>query len=152
MLLDGSDADRRMIERMLGRGTGRYTFEHATTHQQALEILAESRIDLVVMDVVLSDLPGPEAIVMLQHKHRGVPVIVVTEHTSEGMLDACSKAGADEVVPKLGIDRKRLTRAVDASLANLYRMRAREVVSRADHASKACYALVGAVFDGGGPN
>ncbi|GEM_PF-3307420 len=150
LLLDSADADRRMIERMLGRGTGRFQVRHATTHEDAMQMLAEDRIDLVIMDLLLSDLPGFEALVKLTQQHRNVPVIVVTEEVDENLATACRKGGADEVVSKRGIDRYLINRAVDASLASIYRARARDVSSRADHAVEACYQMVSATFDGCG--
>ena len=70
--------------------------------RMALKLFSEQAPDVVLMDVNLSDIPGPELCAMLRKKEGGrdVPVIMMTGRSREATASVAAEAGACEVLTK----------------------------------------------------
>jgi DNA-binding response OmpR family regulator len=68
----------------------------------ALRFFSEQAPDIVLMDVKLSDIPGPELCAMLKKlaAGRNLPVIMMTGRSREAAAPAAAAAGACEVLTK----------------------------------------------------
>jgi len=85
LLVEDQDAVRRALRRTL-RGLGYHVIE-AGSGESALEISRQSprRIDLLLTDVTLSGIQGPELARRLRETHAGIRVLFVTGYASEAV-------------------------------------------------------------------
>ena len=72
----------------------------ATNGEEALRLLAESRFDVVVVDVRMPGMNGVQLARLIRHKHPQVAVVLITGHGSMGDAAACREFGASEVLAK----------------------------------------------------
>ena len=76
----------------------------AGTGREALERLAETTFDVVLMDVQMPEMDGLEATAALREQERAsgghVPVIAMTAHAMQGDRERCLAAGMDAYVAK----------------------------------------------------
>jgi len=101
LLVDSLEINRRLAKGML-RSAGQYEFFEAASGRAALEILETQAIDLVILDLMLPDISGPEFCRRLKghRKTHLLPILVITslqgaEHEVLGI-----DAGADEYLTK----------------------------------------------------
>lgn len=101
LLADSLEMNRRLIKSML-RATGQYEFIEAATGQAALQVIERQPVDLVIMDLLMPDIPGPEFCRRLKSSRRTqlLPILMITsmvgaEHEVRGI-----DAGADEYLTK----------------------------------------------------
>jgi two-component system, OmpR family, response regulator RegX3 len=87
------DTVRAFLER------SRYAVLTAATGQQALDVAARLKPDLVVLDLMLPDLPGEEVARSLRAISQ-VPIIMLTAKAGEADRVAGLKLGADDYVVK----------------------------------------------------
>jgi protein-histidine pros-kinase len=95
----------------------------AADGQEALDVLSDQEVDLVLMDVEMPRLNGLEAVGALRGQERAtgghLPVIAMTAHAMKGDRDRCLEAGMDDYLSK-PIDAESLATAlVRWSNANL---------------------------------
>lgn len=101
LLVDSLEINRRLAKGML-RSAGQYEFFEAATGRAALDILEKQPVDLVVMDLMMPDISGPEFCRRLKgnRKTQLLPILMITsmqgaEHEVLGI-----DAGADEYLTK----------------------------------------------------
>ena len=84
LLVEDNEVNRRLAEFLL-RSQG-YEVREAASAEQAFEILATERVDLIVMDIQLPDMDGLEATRRLKADPllRNIPVIAVTSFAMTG--------------------------------------------------------------------
>jgi CheY-like chemotaxis protein len=76
--------------------------------REAVGALGSTKVDAVLMDMVMPDMDGFETIQRIRADplHRAIPIIAVTARAMPGDREACLSAGADDYVPKpIDIDR-----------------------------------------------
>ena len=84
----------------VGLTTQGYTPIEATNGKTALERMADSAPDLVILDLGLPDIQGHELLRRLRDENNLVPVIILSSRTDEaGIVDAL-ELGADDYVTK----------------------------------------------------
>jgi putative two-component system response regulator len=101
LLIDSLEINRRLAKGML-RSAGQYEFFEAATGRAALDILEKQPVDLIVMDLMMPDISGPEFCRRLKssRKTQLLPILMITsmqgaEHEVLGI-----DAGADEYLTK----------------------------------------------------
>lgn len=101
LLVDSLEINRRLAKGML-RSAGQYEFFEAATGRAALDILDRQAIDLVILDLMMPDISGPEFCRRLKgnRKTQLLPILMITsmqgaEHEVLGI-----DAGADEYLTK----------------------------------------------------
>ncbi|MFN0104904.1 MAG: HD domain-containing phosphohydrolase [Bryobacteraceae bacterium] len=101
LLIDSLEINRRLAKGML-RSAGQYEFFEAATGRAALDILDRHPIDLVILDLMMPDISGPEFCRRLKgnRKTQLLPILMITsmqgaEHEVLGI-----DAGADEYLTK----------------------------------------------------
>jgi len=101
LLVDSLEINRRLAKGML-RSAGQYEFFEAATGRAALDILERQPIDLVILDLMMPDISGPEFCRRLKgnRKTHLLPILMITsmqgpEHEVLGI-----DAGADEYLTK----------------------------------------------------
>jgi two-component system, response regulator YesN len=78
-----------------------YGIIQAESGDEALEILKKpNEVDLVVMDVMMPGVKGTEVLAVLKQNDPGLPVIILTGHSSKDIAVEALKAGADDYIEK----------------------------------------------------
>jgi signal transduction histidine kinase/CheY-like chemotaxis protein/HPt (histidine-containing phosphotransfer) domain-containing protein len=79
---------------------------HAPSGRAALDALAGKTFDLVLLDVELSDMDGPEVARRIREggeagpSGAAVPIVAMTAHSASDARETCMKAGMDDFVTK----------------------------------------------------
>lgn len=76
-----------------------YQIEKAYTGKEALQVLEEKRIDLVLMDIMMPEMDGITAVSRLREKYN-VPVILLTAKSEDSDKVLGLNVGADDYVTK----------------------------------------------------
>lgn len=76
-----------------------YQIEKAYTGKQALQVLEEKKIDLVLMDIMMPEMDGITAVSLLREKYN-VPVILLTAKSEDSDKVLGLNVGADDYVTK----------------------------------------------------
>lgn len=76
-----------------------YQIEKAYTGTQALQVLEEKKIDLVLMDIMMPEMDGITAVSLLREKYN-VPVILLTAKSEDSDKVLGLNVGADDYVTK----------------------------------------------------
>ncbi len=101
LVVDDHEINRRAMSLMLEPLSAEVTL--AASGGEALSLLAARAFDVVLMDVHMPDMSGPEAVMRLRlaaGPNRQVPVIAVTGATEESDIQACLAAGMTDWVAK----------------------------------------------------
>jgi CheY-like chemotaxis protein len=112
--------DSRVNRMLLGRALTALGVEsiEAESGLRALEIMAETPVDVVLLDLLMPELDGYETLERLaaDERLRHIPVIVVTAVDELGSVVRCIELGATDYLPK-PFDTAILRARVNASLA-----------------------------------
>lgn len=115
LLVEDNDMNRDMLSRrLLRRG---YDVVMALDGQQAVEMAAAEKPDLILMDMSLPVLDGWEATrrIKAAAETRGIPVIALTAHAMSGDREKALESGCDDYDTK-PIDLPRLLEKMTAAL------------------------------------
>lgn len=95
LIVDDSPTMRRMIIASL-RDLKDVSFEEASSGLEAIEHLAISRADLMVLDLNMPDMHGMEVVqfVRKHQAHRSIPIIILTTRGDDSSRSAALDAGA----------------------------------------------------------
>ncbi len=87
----------------------------ADNGKTALRKLDEEKVDLILMDIMMPEMDGYEAIKKIRdnNKYRKIPIIVLTAKSLKGDKDKCIELGANDYIPK-PIDYNNLMRVMGA--------------------------------------
>lgn len=74
----------------------------ATNGSEALYLLGQNAYDLVLMDLQMPIMDGLEATAHIRENHDldGMPIIVMTAHTGQEILEECLRTGANDYISK----------------------------------------------------
>lgn len=100
LVVEDNEKSMKLLRDVL-QATGYRTLE-ATTGRRAVELAAEHRPDLVLMDIQLPDIDGVEALGRLRADERtaSIPVFALTAQAMQGDRDRFLAAGFDGYVSK----------------------------------------------------
>lgn len=101
LLVDDSPSARKFIRRVLSN-LGIQKFIEAENGQQAVQILAETMVDLVVTDYNMPEMDGRELVDYIRQRswQQTVPVLMVTSEQDNGRLAAIQDAGVSGICDK----------------------------------------------------
>lgn len=96
LLVEDNEMNRDMLSRRLIRKE--FDVEFALDGQQAVEMAATIRPDLILMDLSLPIMDGWEAIrrIKADEATKKIPIIALTAHAMSGDREKALNAGADE--------------------------------------------------------
>jgi len=100
LLVEDNPVNRRLAEFLL-RSHG-YQVREAATALEAFEILKTERPDLIVMDILLPGMDGPEATKKLKEQPAtaDIPVVAVTSYAMKGDREKAFAAGCAGYITK----------------------------------------------------
>ncbi|SHI38355.1 His Kinase A (phospho-acceptor) domain-containing protein [Shimia gijangensis] len=100
LVVDDDPVNREMLQRRLARSG--YTSSVVASGQEALDTLAKSRADLVLLDLMMPGLSGLETLEILKadQRLRTVPVIMLTAADDMNTMVQCVLQGADDYIFK----------------------------------------------------
>lgn len=103
LIVDDSEIMRSILQRVLvlsGIGIGRI-FE-ASDGNEALNIMAENNVDIVLTDIIMPLVNGREMITRMKasKKLAGIPVIVVSTEGRDELIEGIMEAGATGYITK----------------------------------------------------
>jgi two-component system chemotaxis response regulator CheY len=101
LVVDDSATLRRMVMVSL-RALGQVKFHEAGNGLEAIERLALTSINLLVLDLNMPDMHGMEVVQFMQThpKYRAIPIVVLTTRGDEGSRGAALAAGASLYLTK----------------------------------------------------
>ena len=94
--------DDREIRSLLGRFLGDHGFKVSEAHdvRKAQQVLKATKIDLVILDLMLPGLPGLEVLKTLRKDQVSVPVLILTAQAQVNQKVKGLDAGADDYLTK----------------------------------------------------
>jgi DNA-binding response OmpR family regulator len=100
LVVDDDDNIRGLLRAMLERGA--HLVVEAEDGREALALIERVPLDLIVLDVNLPDVDGPELCrrVKADEAKRRLPVLMLTAATQEENRKRCLEAGADGYLTK----------------------------------------------------
>ena len=101
LVVDDSPSARKFIRRVL-ENLGVRHFLEAENGRQAIEVLAEAMVDLVVTDYNMPEMDGKGLVDNIRQKswQNSVPILMVTSESDEGRLAAVEEAGVSGICDK----------------------------------------------------
>jgi PAS domain S-box-containing protein len=100
LMLEDSEADTELIQRILKKENSLYVFKLAMTKEAFLHDLKEFRPDLILADNSLNRFDAKEALHIIKKRELNIPFIMVTGAVSEEFAADIIKLGADDYVLK----------------------------------------------------
>ncbi len=100
LVVDDIEANRNLLSRRLASEGHRVAC--AEGGQQALRLLAEQQIDLVLLDLMMPDINGLDVLMRMKadERLRHIPVIMITALAETESAIRCIEAGAEDYLPK----------------------------------------------------
>ena len=101
LVVDDNDDNRFILKGRLNR-EGYSNIVEAKDGCEAMKLLAERRIDLVLLDVLMPGMDGYEVLVKMRADDalRDIPVIMISAHDEIDNIARCIEAGADDYFRK----------------------------------------------------
>jgi signal transduction histidine kinase len=113
LVVEDNAGDARLLQEMFSKEKpGSFQLTHLLRMSEALVHLAESEVDIVLLDMGLPDGHGLDTVRRAQAVAPGVPVIVLTGLDDEALAAEAMKEGAQDYLIKGQIESRALPRAL----------------------------------------
>jgi two-component system, chemotaxis family, chemotaxis protein CheY len=101
LLVDDSRSSRLFVRRILESVGVHHCFE-ADTGAEALQLLQNEMVDLVITDYHMPGMDGRDLVEHIRHEgwQQGVPILMVTSEADQGRLAAVEQAGVSGIFDK----------------------------------------------------
>ena len=110
-------------------GEEEFEVVHAAKLADALKILEEQCVDVVLLDLRLSDAQGTDGVTALLNTSKDIPVVVLTGMDDETLALKCIDAGAQDYLNKNELQPALLRRTIGYAVARLRETQLRELRS-----------------------
>lgn len=104
MIIDDSAVARQILERIVN-GTGKFeTVAKAYCAKDALEQLADTSVDFILLDIEMPGMSGVDAMPLLREASDNAPILILSSHCAEGAGPSlrAMTLGASDVLLKPG--------------------------------------------------
>ena len=102
LVVDDNAVNRRLASALLERLA--YTVITADNGKAALEVLSQTHVDAVLMDIQMPVMDGFEATAVIRRSEnqtgRRIPIVALTAHAMKGDRERCLQAGMDDYIAK----------------------------------------------------
>ena len=112
LVVEDNLGEARLIEHALDDASSSFVVEHADRIARAIDRLAEGGIDIVLLDLSLSDSAGLQTFALVRSCAEHVPIVVLTGLDDEEAATAAVQAGAQDYVVKGTFDSEMIARSV----------------------------------------
>lgn len=117
LLVEDNPADCRLVtERLCNRRENRFHLLYAGHISEALQVLAQNRISIILLDLQLPDGNGLESLVKVHAAATGIPIVVLSEIGDETLALRALQLGAQDFLVKWHTNEHVLVRAVQYAL------------------------------------
>ena len=117
LLVEDNPADRRLVAELLGdQHESRFHLIYAECVSEALQVLAQDKISIILLDLQLPDCRDLESLTKIHAAATGVPVVVLSGMEDESVAIRALQLGAQDFLVKWHINRHLLVRAVRYAL------------------------------------
>lgn len=153
LLVEDNPGDATLIEELLESQARRGELIHVVDLRGALAQLERFEIDVVLLDLRLPDGFGVQCVSAVRSSTPEIPIVVLTGVEDDDLALSCIRAGAQDYVPKDGLQAQALQRAIGYAVARtrerLERRRANELQERlAAIVEASSDAIVSTTLDG----
>lgn len=100
LIVDDSPIIIERLKIMLADLENVRTILHAGTYSKALSILAESNLDIAILDINLPDKSGIELLRYIKKNHSEITVIMVSNQAGDYYRNLCKLNGAEYFIDK----------------------------------------------------
>lgn len=130
LCIEDSEDDVLLVKRLLAKNTnGRFALLHARTLKHGLELLANDWIDVILLDLGLSDSHGLNTLMKLKQLHPEKPVLVMTGYDDEQIGIQAVRRGAQDYMVKGQVSSDLLIRSIEYAIE---RMRMEEALRQSE--------------------
>lgn len=98
LIVEDEETNSLYLESLLSINKFKYLL--AVDGQQAIDIVNNNKIDLILMDIKLPKLNGIEATEIIKKSHPNIPIIAQTAYAMSGDRERILAAGCDDYVSK----------------------------------------------------
>ena len=104
LVIDDNPVNRLLATTVLKRAFPKAQIEQASGGVEGLDMMLQRPYDLVLIDLIMPDLHGAEAVRRLRRHgnapYRDVPIIALTASLAEDARRECIEAGINDIMPK----------------------------------------------------
>jgi len=93
LIVDDSRMSRLILQGMIAQAHPDWTIVHASSGEEALELVRQQPVDLVSMDFNMHGMNGLEAALALREILPGVPVAILTANVQSAVQERIEEAG-----------------------------------------------------------
>ena len=111
---NGEHAD--LIKYHLHKSTIRTDIEVANCFQAGVEIFSRFNPDLVLLDLSLPDIEIDQTVPRAVEEFKGIPIVVLTSLNDQETGVAALKAGAQDYIPKINLNKDIIDRSIRYSI------------------------------------
>ena len=116
LLVDSNLTDAVKIKSFLSEAGIKYDLHHSETLFEGLNYLSQNHVELVLLELNLTDSHGFKTVNYFLEKNFNVPFVVVTNTNNEIIGNQSVKAGAQDFLVKSQLDSKLFGRAIRFAL------------------------------------
>ncbi|MBF0526198.1 MAG: response regulator [Deltaproteobacteria bacterium] len=117
LLIEDDPGDAEYLDELLAEdGTHIFKVEWAVRLDEGLKRVSQGDLDVVLLDLALPDSAGLDTFVRFHAAAPDVPVVVLTGLNDEQMAILAVSKGAQDYLPKQGLDSRLLVRAIKYAL------------------------------------
>lgn len=117
LVVEDNPADRRLVaERLSNSRDERFHLIYAERISEALQILSQKKISLILLDLQLPDCRELESLVKIHATANGAPIVVLSEIEDETLALKALQLGAQDFLVKWHTNEHLLVRAVQYAL------------------------------------
>ena len=99
LIVDDSRVVRMAMKKLLSN-LEYSNFLEAGDGTEAVEKYESENPDLIIMDIIMPNMNGDEALAKIREKDQNTPVIILSSFAKESKVDTCRKLGITEFVTK----------------------------------------------------
>lgn len=97
LVIDDSFTARSIVARLL---TGSYEIIQADSGKNALTILSQGAVDVILLDLLMPDMDGYQTLKALREHYPSIPIIILSADIQDSTRNRILAAGAREVLHK----------------------------------------------------
>jgi len=101
LIVDDNEDNRYTLQTLL-EADGHQRIASASGGNEAIELIENQKINLVLLDMMMPDLAGDEVLRIIKSKSetRDIPVVMISADTDTEKVSRCIELGADDYLPK----------------------------------------------------